>query len=110
MAPSGLRTVSAPSSANSPASDQLARLIPALADLLVDLVMDRLATQAPPTERLLRVGEAAELLGVSRTTVYQLIGRHELRSLKVRGRRLVPTSSVAELIAAMDLAHEGEAP
>ena len=45
-------------------------------------------------ERLLRVDEAAELLNVSRWTVYKLIKERELVSVKVRNGRRVPVESI----------------
>ena len=52
-------------------------------------------------EPLLRVEEAAELLRVSRWTVYELIKERQLVSVKVRsGRRIVP-ESVRAYIAAL---------
>lgn len=52
-------------------------------------------------EPLLRVEEAAELLRVSRWTVYKLIKERQLVSVKVRsGRRIVP-ESVRAYIAAL---------
>lgn len=45
-------------------------------------------------ERLLRVDEAAELLNVSRWTVYKLIKERDLVSVKVRNGRRVPVESI----------------
>lgn len=45
-------------------------------------------------ERLLRVDEAAELLNVSRWTVYKLIKERDLISVKVRNGRRVPVESI----------------
>ncbi len=77
------------------------RLAAPLGDLvaaLVAIVIERVAPPAiDPVERLLSVSAAAQHLGVSRTTTYQLIGSGELRSLKVRGRRLVPTSAIIDV-------------
>ena len=49
-------------------------------------------------EGLLSVREVGGRLGVGRTTVYALIGSGELRSLRVRGRRLVPESALRQFI------------
>ena len=42
--------------------------------------------------------EAAELLGVSRDTVYVLLRSGQLRSLKVGRARLIPVSSLEEFL------------
>ena len=43
---------------------------------------------------------AATRLGVSRATVYELLARRELASLKVGARRLIPDTEVQRFIAA----------
>lgn len=52
-------------------------------------------------DQLHPVDFAAVRLGVGRTTVYELIRADELRSVKIRGRRLVPESAIAEYIASL---------
>lgn len=47
---------------------------------------------------LLSVDQAATVLGIGRTNVYSLIGRGELRSVKVGGRRLIPRQSIADFV------------
>lgn len=47
---------------------------------------------------LLTVDEAAARLRVSRWTLYCLIRSKELRSLKIRRRRLIPVDAVTECI------------
>lgn len=47
---------------------------------------------------LLAVDEAAARLRVSRWTLYCLIRSKELRSLKIRRRRLIPVDAVTECI------------
>ncbi len=42
--------------------------------------------------------ETGAALGVGRTKVYELIGAGELRTVKIGRRRLVPVSSVLELV------------
>lgn len=42
--------------------------------------------------------EAALMVGLSRSRIYQLIGSGELRSIKVGRRRLVPMSAISELL------------
>jgi excisionase family DNA binding protein len=54
---------------------------------------------------LLRVEEVAELLGVGRTRVYQLIREGELASIKIDGSRRVPTTAVEQyLVRLLDVA------
>jgi excisionase family DNA binding protein len=50
-------------------------------------------------ERLLKVDDVAELLQVSRWTVYKLIKERELVSVKVRKGRRVPVESVRAYVA-----------
>jgi len=52
------------------------------------------ATVIAPDPLLLRVEEAAHLLGIGRTRVYDLIRLGLLRSVKVFGSRRVPRQSV----------------
>lgn len=58
-------------------------------------------TNTLPQRRVLRVEEAAELLGVGRSLVYDLIRDGRLRSFKVGSRRLVPVAAVDELVAVL---------
>ncbi|MFJ4772420.1 helix-turn-helix domain-containing protein [Streptomyces uncialis] len=55
-------------------------------------------TDSPPTCRLLRVEDAALVLGVKRSTAYEEIRRGRLRTVRVRRRRLIPTEYVEEYI------------
>jgi excisionase family DNA binding protein len=48
---------------------------------------------------LLRPEEVAELLGVGRTKVYELMGSGLLRSVKIGGSRRVPKVAVDEFVA-----------
>jgi excisionase family DNA binding protein len=50
------------------------------------------------TETLLTVNEAAARLAVGRTTLYELIASHELRTIKIGRARRVPESAVEEWI------------
>ena len=52
-------------------------------------------------EALLRVEEAANLLKVSRWTVYRLIKEKELISVMVRNGRRVPVESVREYVRSL---------
>ena len=49
-------------------------------------------------EQLLSVAEAAELLGVSRMTVYRLIRDGDLQRVKVRGASRIPESSLGSYL------------
>ena len=81
----------------------------AFADAIVTAVRAELAKQpssGPAPERLFSIDEAAAALHVARSTLYQLIGAGELRTIKVGRRRLVPASSIAGLTAAPGSEHE----
>ena len=53
----------------------------------------------PPEQRdAVDVETTANLLGVSRRTIYKLISTGELQSIKVRGRRLIPRRTRKQLI------------
>lgn len=53
-------------------------------------------------ERLLTINEVAELLRISRWSVYQLIWSGQLRTLTIGRRRLVRPSALAECVALLD--------
>lgn len=68
-----------------------------LADEVIAALGEEAAPGAEP-DRMYSIAEARERLGgVSRSTVYALIERGELRSTRVGGRRLVSSSAIAEL-------------
>jgi excisionase family DNA binding protein len=48
------------------------------------------------TRELLSIPQAAEILGLSRTTLYALIATGELKTRKIRRRRMIPRSALAE--------------
>lgn len=48
-------------------------------------------------KRFLSAEETAQALGVARITVYQMIRRKEIPSLKIGGKRLVPVSFLHDL-------------
>ena len=50
-------------------------------------------------KRALRIKEASALYGISRSTIYVLMARGTLKSVKVGGSRLVPVDAMEELIA-----------
>ena len=47
---------------------------------------------------LLTAEEAAEMLGVGRTTVYRMLARNELRSIKIGSSRRIPFVSLTEYV------------
>lgn len=51
-----------------------------------------------PGRLLLRVEEAADLLGVGRTRVYELIGSGALQSVKIGGSRRVPAAALRAFV------------
>ena len=50
------------------------------------------------SDTLLTVKEAAARLALGRTTLYELIARHELKSIKIGRARRVPESALEEWI------------
>lgn len=50
------------------------------------------------TERLLTVDDVAELLQLSRSTIYRLISQGKLRSTRIASKVRVPESAVEQLI------------
>ena len=56
------------------------------------------------SERLLyRPEEAAKVLGLGRTKVYELIASGELRSVKIGAARRVSATALAEFVSRLDL-------
>jgi excisionase family DNA binding protein len=76
-------------------SDRLEVAVRELVDALREEL--RLERQAGPPP-LLSVDQAAERLGVSRTSMYGMIRRGELRTIRVGRRRLVPESAIADVV------------
>jgi excisionase family DNA binding protein len=76
------------------------RLALALAEL-VEAIRAEVRAEAAPVgpERLLSVGEAAAMLGISRVSIYGEISAGRLQTIKVGRRRLVPAASIARFIA-----------
>jgi excisionase family DNA binding protein len=54
------------------------------------------------TPQLYRVNEAAQVLSISRTVIYELIRSGRLRSVKEGRTRLIPASAVAEYVALLE--------
>ncbi|MEU8305020.1 helix-turn-helix domain-containing protein [Actinomadura sp. NPDC048955] len=59
------------------------------------------AKSASPA-RLYRVGEAMELLSLSRSVIYELIRSGRLRSVREGRSRRIPGSAIAEYIALLE--------
>ena len=53
---------------------------------------------------LLRPEEAAKALGVSRTTVFELIRTGDLRSVKIGNARRISATALAEFVAGLEAA------
>jgi excisionase family DNA binding protein len=53
-------------------------------------------------ERLLTINEVADLLRISRWSVYQLIWSGQLRTLKIGRRRLIRPSALAACVDILD--------
>jgi excisionase family DNA binding protein len=53
-------------------------------------------TNEPP--RLLSIEQAAHILGIGRSTAYELVRLGQLRSLKIGSRRLVPREAIDDVI------------
>lgn len=57
-------------------------------------------TPSPDVSRMAySITEARTALGIGQSTIYQLIAAGKLRTVKVGGRRLVPSEALAELLA-----------
>jgi excisionase family DNA binding protein len=54
------------------------------------------------TPQLYQVHEAARVLSISRTVIYELIRSGRLRSVKEGRTRLIPASAVAEYVALLE--------
>lgn len=59
-----------------------------------------LEKQEKPKRALLTLTEAAEILRMSKWTIYRLLDEHQLRAIKIRSRRLIPASEIERFIAA----------
>jgi excisionase family DNA binding protein len=64
---------------------------------------EHLTSPAPRSEpatarRTYSVGEAAAILGISRTTAYQCVRTKELPSLRFRGRIVIPAAVIDALL------------
>lgn len=52
--------------------------------------------------RLLRPEEAADRLGISRTKIYALLRRGEIRSVKIDGLRRISTTALEDYVADLE--------
>jgi len=57
-------------------------------------------------QRLISVPEAAALLGLGRSTVYELVAAGKIRTVRIGRARRVPLNAVDEFVAALELAEE----
>lgn len=64
--------------------------------------------QAVPAKVLLTVDEAAQVMGLGRTYVYELVMCRKLRSIKLGRKRRIPVAALEEFVA-QQLSEEGEA-
>jgi excisionase family DNA binding protein len=78
------------------------RLTLALAELADAIRAEVRAEAAPPEtpDRLLSVDEAANALGVGRSSLYGEIAAGRIRSMRLGRRRLIPAGAIAERIQA----------
>jgi excisionase family DNA binding protein len=53
----------------------------------------------PDTVLAYRVNDAAKVAGLSRSSIYSLIGEGKLRSVLVAGRRLIPAAALRDLLS-----------
>jgi excisionase family DNA binding protein len=63
-------------------------------------VAGRKATLPLPPDTVLayRVNDAAKVAGLSRSSLYALIGEGKLRSVLIAGRRLIPADALRDLL------------
>jgi excisionase family DNA binding protein len=64
--------------------------------------MQQRAPKESGIRRAYQVNEAAAAFGLSRTTLYKLIGVGTLRSVKIGRRRLIPVDAIEALLAGGD--------
>jgi len=60
--------------------------------------------EVAPGRLLFRPEEAASVLGLGRTKVYELMASGQLRSVKVGGARRVSATALADFVAELDVA------
>jgi excisionase family DNA binding protein len=79
-------------------SDRLAAALEELTAAIREEIRQEAEAATDRPDRLYSVTEAAALLRIGRSSVYQEIGAGRLRSLRVGRRRLIPSSALAERI------------
>jgi excisionase family DNA binding protein len=62
--------------------------------------MNKLTPIRPEEKFALRVNEAVAVSGLSRSTLYKLLGTEKLRAVKVGGRRLILREDLQALLRA----------
>ena len=67
---------------------------------ILTINVDRTKHSGETCRATLSVTEAANILGISRTTAYECVRTGELPSLRLRGRIVVPAVALESLIAA----------
>lgn len=77
----------------------MSRLEAAVAELVAALHAELAEPFASP-DRLLSISAAAQALGIGRTALYSEIQAGRIRTHKIGRRRLVPSSAIAERLAA----------
>ena len=68
----------------------------------------RVADSPPQTKLLLSIAEAATVLSLGRTAVYELVMRQEIVSIKVGRTRRVPLYALHRFIRTLAAQQEGE--
>lgn len=62
------------------------------------------ASHTPPDDEIERLGyspaEAARVLGIGRSHLYELLAQGRIRSVKLGARRIIPRDAILELLAA----------
>jgi excisionase family DNA binding protein len=67
----------------------------------------RSAAPAPLGAQLIRPEQAAVLLNIGRTKVYELMARGDLESVSIDRRRLIPVEAVREFVDRLRHNHSG---
>ena len=75
-------------------SARLERALAELADAIREEVAAVATVAGPRPDRLLSIEEAGQVLGISRTLVYDELRAGRLASVKVGRRRLIPSSAL----------------
>jgi excisionase family DNA binding protein len=81
-------------------SDRLTAAVAELVAALREEMAAEVATREDAPDRLLGVPEAAAMLSIGRSAIYDQIAAGRLRSIRVGRRRLVPAGAIRDYIAA----------